>query len=286
MGLISTMSLGPGWRPAPPRSASLEPVEVLERVDVAGGRPRNAVEYEHWARYRWALQFARGEILDIACGTGHGSALLSEGGKVTGVDRDREALAIAQSRVRGGRFVTAECPPIPLPDKAFDTVVSFETLEHVAEDEAFVAEIRRVLRSGGALLLSTPNSRVRPPRVRCATPGMFANTRWMTCGPSSNLISARSTSSPSVICRRRGKGASVGQHGGCKTSHCGSGLVRTRYLEGGAEGLEVSRPGRGSLSIGSWLCRSSVEPSGGRAGGATQRPPWCGRRQATAWARS
>jgi SAM-dependent methyltransferase len=145
-------------------------VEILERVDVAGGRPRNAVEYEHWARYRWALQFARGEILDIACGTGHGSALLSEGGKVTGVDRDREALAIAQSRVRGGRFVMAKCPPIPLPDKAFDTVVSLETLEHIAEDEAFVAEIRRVLRSGGALILSTPNSRVSSPEGEVSNP--------------------------------------------------------------------------------------------------------------------
>ena len=64
----------------------------------------------------------------------------------------------------------AECPPIPLPDKAFDTVVSFETLEHIAEDEAFVAEIRRVLRRGGALLLSTPNSRVSSPEGEVRNP--------------------------------------------------------------------------------------------------------------------
>ncbi len=44
----------------------------------------------------------------------------------------------------------------PLPDASFDAVWAGETIEHVADTAAWLSEVRRVLRSGGTLLLSTP----------------------------------------------------------------------------------------------------------------------------------
>ena len=55
------------------------------------------------------------------------------------------------------RFVSADCARLPFPDAAFDLVVSFETIEHIAAQREFLAEVKRVLAPGGLLLLSSPN---------------------------------------------------------------------------------------------------------------------------------
>jgi SAM-dependent methyltransferase len=57
-----------------------------------------------------------------------------------------------------------------LPDASFDAVVSFETVEHISDDRAFLTEVRRVLRPGGLLLLSTPNKDVTSPDGPPANP--------------------------------------------------------------------------------------------------------------------
>jgi SAM-dependent methyltransferase len=51
----------------------------------------------------------------------------------------------------------ASIQDIPLPDSTFDTVISCETIEHVVEPIKALREVRRVLRPGGRLLLTTPN---------------------------------------------------------------------------------------------------------------------------------
>jgi SAM-dependent methyltransferase len=138
------------------------PTAAPERLDLAGRRPRTKEECEHYARYAWATTIVRGEVLDVACGTGYGARLLERRARVSGVDRDGGAIELARSRA-DGRFVVAELPPIPFADDAFDFVVCFETVEHIADDEGFVREIRRVLRPRGHLLISTPNRDVSSP---------------------------------------------------------------------------------------------------------------------------
>jgi len=139
------------------RSRNPDPVDGYpERLDVPTRVPKTKEECEHYARYRWASQMVRGEALDIACGTGYGARLLARSARVTGVDRDEDAVDKARARVTG-RFLGAAVPPIPFPDETFDFVVCFETVEHIADDLEFIREIRRVLRVGGELLISTPN---------------------------------------------------------------------------------------------------------------------------------
>ncbi len=116
---------------------------------------------EHLQRYALALPLARGRrVVDIACGEGYGSHLLATvATEVFGFDADAAALRHAARKYARPnlRFGPAVCPQIPLPDQAVDLVVSFETLEHFTEHEAFLAEIRRVLAPGGLLLISTPD---------------------------------------------------------------------------------------------------------------------------------
>jgi SAM-dependent methyltransferase len=137
-----------------------------ERADPRDRSRLTHDEFEHLARYRWAAGLLSGDVLDAACGTGFGSAILAGGGaRVVGIDRDGPAVAIARRRAPGARFEVAPIPPLPFGDAGFDGAVSFETLEHIADDAGFLSELHRVLRPGGRLLLSTPNRAMSSPNL-------------------------------------------------------------------------------------------------------------------------
>src|SRR5204863_6385381 len=103
--------------------------------------PEEAVEaslQEHLARYRFAKERARGRVLDVACGTGYGTEMLG----AVGVDLSLEALRYA--RRHPAPYVAADAGRLPF-GCVFDSVVSFETIEHVSDPDRFVAECARVL---------------------------------------------------------------------------------------------------------------------------------------------
>lgn len=129
-----------------------------------GGRRADA----HVARYMLARQFVRpgDRVLDAACGLGYGAAILTDGtlaDSVTGLDIDASAIRYANdhyARPRA-RLSFAACDVARLshiPDASFDIVVSFETIEHVADPDGFVAACRRLLTPAGRLICSVPNA--------------------------------------------------------------------------------------------------------------------------------
>ncbi len=121
--------------------------------------------YEHWHRYAVARQFTQGcTVLDAACGEGYGSSLMaSVADKVVGVDISPDAVRHARSRYAHQsnlEFVEASCDKLPFPDASFDLAISFETIEHIETQQEFIAELTRVLRPDGVLILSSPNKRL------------------------------------------------------------------------------------------------------------------------------
>ncbi len=122
---------------------------------------RGQIYYEHLHRYALAFAMARDlDVLDIASGEGYGAAYLAMVARsVTGVDIDPHSVRHAASRYTAMNlsFVVGSCTQIPLSNESIDLVVSFETVEHIAEQEQFMREIVRVLRPNGRLLMSSPN---------------------------------------------------------------------------------------------------------------------------------
>ncbi len=125
------------------------------------------MESEHRGRYCWAAQAVTGQsVLDAGCGTGYGLAILAEAGasELTGVDIDPGAVAAAQDRAaeRGATVAQGDLQALELPDDSFDVAVCFETIEHLASPEQGLAELRRVVRPDGILIVSSPNPDVYP----------------------------------------------------------------------------------------------------------------------------
>jgi len=116
---------------------------------------------EHVARYQFARPLVEGRFaLDLGCGTGYGAAVLAQSARnVLALDVSPESVAFARSRyrTRNMEFLVADCRQIPLGSETVDTAVCFEVVEHLAEQQALLEEIRRVLRPDGSLVISTPN---------------------------------------------------------------------------------------------------------------------------------
>lgn len=120
--------------------------------------------YEHWHRYVFARAFAQGRrVLDAACGEGYGSAMLAPAAtSVLGLDIAESAVAHARQRYAQHanlRFEQGDCTALSCGDAQFDLIVSFETLEHVAAQQALVAGFARALAPGGLLVVSSPDKR-------------------------------------------------------------------------------------------------------------------------------
>jgi SAM-dependent methyltransferase len=95
-------------------------------------------------------------ILDAGCGVGGGLRWLSAFGQVTGIDL--HPLAIRYSAQVSQRVSRASVQSLPFAGETFDLVTTFEVLYHlsVSDDMAALAEMRRVLRPGGWLLVRLP----------------------------------------------------------------------------------------------------------------------------------
>jgi SAM-dependent methyltransferase len=134
--------------------------DAFERLDI--DRPdSDPVQLRlHTARYEFARQWAREKrVLDIACGTGYGTAVLARAGAraVLGIDLDRNTIERARSQFNlpAVSFTVgdAEAPQVAGP---FDLIVSFETIEHLPRPERFLSSMNRLLAADGTFLVSTP----------------------------------------------------------------------------------------------------------------------------------
>jgi ubiquinone/menaquinone biosynthesis C-methylase UbiE len=115
-----------------------------ERMQLAGGR-------------KWVCAQAWGDVLEVAVGTGRNLLFYPDSVRLTGIDFSPAMLAVARTRAAElGREIDlreADAQALPFPDTSFDTVVCTLGLCGFPDEKAAIAEMYRVLRPGGTLLL-------------------------------------------------------------------------------------------------------------------------------------
>jgi SAM-dependent methyltransferase len=119
-------------------------------------------EVEHRQRYEFFAGRCRGlRVLDAACGVGYGSRILADSAvaSVLGVDISSEAISFARDQFAhpAVEYLQGDVRKLTAIQRDFDAVVSFETIEHLADPEDLIREAQSVLVPGGLFICSTPN---------------------------------------------------------------------------------------------------------------------------------
>ena len=119
----------------------------------------------HERAYDEAVGHAAGrDVLDVGCNTGYGTMrFVPVARRVVGVDVSPRAIEAAVQRAVDGHpeFLVTDGTTLPFPDDSFDLVTSFQVIEHLEDPMPYLAELTRVVRSGGEIILATPNASIR-----------------------------------------------------------------------------------------------------------------------------
>jgi SAM-dependent methyltransferase len=124
-----------------------------------------AVDERHWW-YRGRREIVRVEldrlplpadaqVLDAGCGSGRTLQDLERYGAVRGIELNEEAAEVARGR-RHGEVLIGRLEEMPYPDATFDLVTCLDVIEHTPDDRVALAEVGRVTKPGGWLLVTVP----------------------------------------------------------------------------------------------------------------------------------
>jgi len=95
-------------------------------------------------------------LLDVGCGTGGASLVLSRHGRAVALDREPQSFQISMDRPYTHRVVSSLEQPLPFSDGSFDVVCALDILEHLDDDFASARQLYRVCKPGGVLIAYVP----------------------------------------------------------------------------------------------------------------------------------
>lgn len=136
-----------------------------ERFILLESNEKDEIYIEHLMRYKSVSEIVKDKIvLDAAIGDGYGAFILSSHAKkITGIDISNESINYAKNNYNNNNldYLQSSIEKLPFEDSTFDVIISFETIEHVDINiqNKFFAEIKRVLKDNGILIISTPDKK-------------------------------------------------------------------------------------------------------------------------------
>lgn len=122
---------------------------------------------KQFAAYKFAKRFViNKKLLEIGCGAGYGADYISNfASDFVAIDMSKINVSYCQAEYPKDNliFMTADATKLPFKDNHFDVAMSFQVIEHIEPKNVldYLTEIKRVLRSGGIFICSTPNKKLR-----------------------------------------------------------------------------------------------------------------------------
>ncbi len=108
--------------------------------------------------YHLAAPHIHGDLLELGCGEGRGVELLAPQAKsYLGLDKIQGVIDTLKQKHPDYSFEQSVFPPIKIADNTFDCIATFQVIEHIQDDIAFLQEIHRILKPGGTAFITTPN---------------------------------------------------------------------------------------------------------------------------------
>lgn len=122
----------------------------------------NPIHQRLYKAYVVAQEYIEGDVLEVGCGEGRGfDILIPKSRSFTAVDKIKPVIDRLKVKHPTATLISMNIPPLTgLADNAYDCVVSFQVIEHIANDALFLQEIHRVLKPGGTAILTTPNRKL------------------------------------------------------------------------------------------------------------------------------
>lgn len=119
----------------------------------------NPIHQRHKKAYLLAVEFVKGSLLEVGCGQGRGVEILApHTERYVALERRGSIVEQLKKKYPQIEFRQVAVPPFSgIPDNSFDTIVSFQVIEHIKDDRSFLREIHRTLKPGGKALITTPN---------------------------------------------------------------------------------------------------------------------------------
>ncbi len=148
---------------------SRDDVVAQNKGERQAAKTLKGIREDHKNRYRLALNYIQHNtiILDMACGIGYGSYIIATKKKIKqidSVDISQEAIAYAKKYYGKSNinFIQGNALTLILKEDKYDVAISFETIEHVEDDNSLLQQFYRALKKDGFLICSTPNEKNMP----------------------------------------------------------------------------------------------------------------------------
>jgi SAM-dependent methyltransferase len=137
----------------------VEPLPLTGERTVPGVAEENYWFRRHEAAYRALARYCAGAVvLEAGCGEGYGADLLAQdAAAVVGLDYDELTAQHVAAAYPSVQAVRGNLAGLPIRSGSVDVVANLQVIEHLWDQEGFLAECVRVLRPGGRLLVTTPN---------------------------------------------------------------------------------------------------------------------------------
>lgn len=119
----------------------------------------NPLHHRLLSAYVFSQKYIKGDVLELGCGEGRGiDIILRKSKSFTAIDKIKDVIEKLSLKYKDNVFISSNFPPLSdIEDNSFDTIISFQVIEHIQDDTQYISEIERILRPGGVALITTPN---------------------------------------------------------------------------------------------------------------------------------